>query len=272
MSIVKRLLPALAVIVALLFAFRSHWAIGLAAAGLLLLYGVYSSLPTIYAQMGNVAYLRGDQGKALSLLEKASGMRRALPRHHTAYAYLLLKAGQPARAEQLLTEALREALAGMDRMQVKLNLATAFWLQGKREEAIALLEETHEEYRNTTVYGNLGYFKLLNGNLEEALAFNLEAYEYNDNDLTIMDNVAQNYFLLGRMEEAAEMYGKVIAKAPKHAESYYYYARTLIRLGRTDDAREQARLVAGKPLSLVTALTREQIERLSEETGAAAAY
>jgi Flp pilus assembly protein TadD len=90
-----------ALILGLVIAFRSHWAVGLTAAALLILYAVYVNQSAILVQMGNIAYMRGDQEKALALLEKASRMRRVQPKHLTGYAYLLLKAGDPAKAEQL---------------------------------------------------------------------------------------------------------------------------------------------------------------------------
>ncbi|HZG58261.1 tetratricopeptide repeat protein [Paenibacillus sp.] len=224
---------------------------------------MYASRAAFVAARGNLEYMKGNQDKAMALLEKASRLPRVQPKHLTGYAYLLMKAGKPAEAERILNDALPKA-KGLDKMQAQVNLATAMWLQGRREEAVELLERTHAEYKNTTVYGNLGYFKLLLGNdLEEALSFNLEAYGYNDNDLTILDNVAQSYYMLGRYEEAAEWYAKVVAKQPKHAESYYFYAQTLRRLGRAREALEQARTAAAKPLALVTPLSREEPEALA---------
>ena len=149
-------------------------------------------------------------------------------------------------------------------MQAKTNLATAYWLQGQKDEAQCLLEGLFGEFKNTMLYGNLGYFTLLLGDLEAALVINKDAYDYNDNDLTIMDNLAQNYYLLGRMKEAEEMYVKVIAKEPKHAESYYYL-QTLQKLGKVDEAREQIGKALERKLALVTPLTREDIEQASVE-------
>lgn len=261
--ILKVLLVFVAAIVVLIVAFRLHWALGAVLVLALIGYGVYSNRSTIYALRGNLAYMKGDTDGALALMEKAYAAKSAMPKHLIGYAYLLMKTGDPARAEQLLNEVLPGLPNGVDQMQAKVNLATTHWLQGRRDEAVSLLQAVHEEYKNTVVYGNLGYFLLLQGRIEEALAFNEEAYEYNSDDLTILDNLAQNYYRLGRYEEAAETYAKVAAKSPKHAESYYYYALTLEKLGRTEEAREQARLAADKPLALVTDVTEEDVKRLA---------
>ncbi|MCI3922996.1 tetratricopeptide repeat protein [Paenibacillus sp. TRM 82003] len=265
--ILKVLIVFAAAILLFILGFRLHWAIGTAMVLALLAYGVVSNRSTIYAFCGNIAYMKGDSVKALSLLEKAHAAKSAMPQHMIGYAYLLMKTGDPARGEQILNEVLPGLREGEAQMQARVNLATAHWLLGRPEEAVQTLEAVHEDYKNTIVYGNLGYFRLLRGEVEEVLAFNEEAYEYNDNDLTILDNLALNYYRLGRYEEAAEMYVKVMAKTPKHAESYYYYALTLEKLDRGEEAREQARIAADKPLALVTDVTAEDLKRLADAQG-----
>lgn len=263
--IVKSILKVVAIAAVVMIAFRTNWALGAAAIALLLGYLLVMNRSAFYAQRGNVAYMKGDHDQALIMMEKAYQTKPNNPQHMVGYGYLLTKKGQLGKAEEVLDEVLHTTKARDAQMQGKMNLATVYWLQGKREEAHSVQQEVFGEYKNTMVYGNLGYFKILLGNLEEALAFNLQAYDYNDNDLTIMDNLAQNYFLLGRLEEAEAMYEKVIAKSPKHAESYYYYAKTLQKLGKTDEAKEQLKQALEKEFALVTALTREEVERAAHE-------
>jgi len=229
----------------------------------LVLVAFYALRPTWYAGRGNAELMKGNAEKALSLFEKGASFPNAKPPQQIGYAYLLMKTGDPKKAEQVLEAALAKTKPGITRMQGLLNLATSYWLQGRKDEAVAKLEAVHGEYKNTTVYANLGYFKLLHGDLEEALAVNKEAYEYNDSDVSILDNLAQTYFMLGRYEEAAEWYEKTVAKKPKHAESYYYYALTLQKLGKPEEALEQARAAVGKPLSLVTPCSREDVDGLA---------
>jgi tetratricopeptide (TPR) repeat protein len=258
-----RVLLILAGIVVVIFiGFQIHWLIGAGIIAGLLGYVVYVNYTTFYVMRANAVYMQGDMGKALSLLEKAFKSKQGKPQHGISYAFILMKDGNPEKAEQVLKELLTASKSEDIRMQVKSHLATAYWLLGKQDEAVSLLEEVYGEYKTVTIVGNLGYFKILKGELESALEFNQAAYEYDDSDVTILDNLAQNYYLLGRMEEAAEMYEKVIEKAPKHAESYYYYALTLEALGRHDEAAEQAGLAFERPLALVTPISREDVEQL----------
>ncbi|WP_082927400.1 tetratricopeptide repeat protein [Paenibacillus oryzisoli] len=265
--ILKSILKLILVIVIIIMGFQVNWIVGVAAILAILGYFVYVNRSAMYAQRGNLAYMRGDRAQALIWMEKAYDSKAFLPKHQIGYGYLLMKTGDLAKAEQMFEEVLQSAKASDIRIQAKLNVATVYWLKGKRDEALSMLEELANEVKNTLVYGNYGYFQILQGDLETALAYNLEAYAYNDSDITIMDNLAQNYYMLGRLDEAAEMYTKVVAKTPKHAESYYYYARTLQQLGQTEAAREQIETALGKELALVTPLTKEDIALFASELG-----
>jgi len=265
---IVRLLLSFAVIVVIIVAgFQIHWLLGVGVIAAILIYSVWSNRAIIYAQRGNIAYMKGDEEKALEHLEQAYRTKRGNPQHMVGYAYLLIKKGRLEEAEKILKDILSGGkLPDQIRMQAHVNLATVYWLQGHREQCIKLLEEEQEKLKHTKLYGNLGYYKILLGtDYEAALEYNKEAYEYNDNDVTIIDNLAQNYYFLGRYEEAAEVYEKLMEKSPKSADSYYFYARTLKELGRTDEARDMINKALDKPLATVTPLTRDEVKRLAEE-------
>ncbi|QNK57910.1 lipopolysaccharide assembly protein LapB [Paenibacillus sp. PAMC21692] len=264
-QIVKVLLILAGVFIVIVIGFQVHWLLGIGLIAGLLIYVIYANLSTWYVLRGNAVYAQGDLDKALAFMEKAYKSKNANPQHHIQYAFLLMKVGEQEKAEKVLQKLLLVATSTDVRMQAKSNLATAYWLLNRQDEAIGLLEEICQDYKTVTVVGNLGYFKLLKGDLESALAFNEEAYEYDDNDLTITDNLAQNYYMLGRLDEAARMYEKVMAKSPRYADSYYYYAKTLEGLGRNEEAAEQAGLASERTLALVTSITKSEIEQLKDK-------
>lgn len=265
--ILRSILKIIVVLVVIFMGFKVNWLVGVAAIVGILGYFVYVNRSALYAQRGNLAYMKGDREQALVWMEKAYLSKAFLPKQQIGYGYLLMKTGDLSKAEQMFEEVLQKSNASEIRMQAKLNVATVYWLQNKRDEAFSMLQELAQSVKNTLVYGNYGYFQILHGDLEAALTYNLEAYDYNDNDLTIMDNLAQNYYMLGRLDEADEMYTKVIAKTPKHAESYYFYAQTLHKLGRTKEARVQLDTARSKELALVTPLTKEDIELFASQLG-----
>jgi len=266
--IVKVLLPIVVVVILIIIAFNVHVLLGIGLIAAIIGWGVYANRAVIYATRGNIAFSRGDEDAAFAYIEQAYKTKRAMPQHVSGYAFLLNKRGKPEEAERVLQEVLSKQLPDPIRIQVSVNLATAYYLQGKKEEACELLEKLYPEFKTTQLYGTLGYYKLLRGeNLEDVLAFNLEAYEYNSDDLTIMDNLAQNYYFLGRLEEAREMYEKVMAKQPKSADPYYFYALTLQKLGREDEAREQIEKALNRDLALVSPLSMDQVRDLAKQLG-----
>ncbi|WP_040949971.1 tetratricopeptide repeat protein [Gorillibacterium massiliense] len=265
---VKMFVMMVVMVVAIVAAFMTHWWLGFILLALIVGISLFVNRSVLYIQQGNRAYMAGDIAKSLALMEKAYKINPNRPNHQLNYGYLLLRASKLDQAEQVLEKLLNAQIAPDAKLQARINLASVYWLQNKHTEALSLLEEALKEVKNTLLYGNLGYFKILDGQLDEALALNLEAYEYNDNDLTILDNLAQNYYLLGRLEEAEEIYVKVIAKSPRYAESYYYYALTLQQLGKRDEAREQIAIALEKELPFIPSVKREDIERLAKELGA----
>lgn len=266
--IIKAALPVVGVLALIYIGFRINALLGIGIIIVIIAAGVFANRSIIYATRGNIAFSRGDEEQAIKLLEKAYKTKRAMPEHLAGYAYLLNKTGKVEEAAKLMKELLAKNLTDPMRLQASVSLATSYWLLGKQEEAYQLLQEFYPDMKSTKLYGTLGYYKLLRGeDLEETLAFNQEAYDYNSDDLTIVDNLAQNYYFLGRLEEAREMYEKVMEKNPRNADSYYFYALTLKGLGKLDEAREQVRKALDREFALISSLTKDDVERLAQELG-----
>ncbi|MFD0681369.1 MULTISPECIES: tetratricopeptide repeat protein [unclassified Paenibacillus] len=180
-------------------------------------------------------------------------------------AFILLKLGEVEQAEKLLSQVMQRKLSRNNEMTAKINYSIALWRLGKQEEAIAILEEIFPSFKNSIVYGNLGLYYLMMNDLDKALAFNLEAYEYTDSDKTILDNLGFNYYLLGRYDEAKEIYEKLMLLNPTFAEAYYYYALTLSELGDQASAWNKMEQALSYEPSMITTLTRGMIEDKLEE-------
>ncbi|NHN30884.1 tetratricopeptide repeat protein [Paenibacillus agricola] len=264
-ALIKPLLLIIALIIVIIIAFNLHvlagWGLILVLVGVML----FTSRSSIYALIGSRAFAKGEMQKALVWYKKAFTSKPCPDKHRIGYGYLLMRSGDPVQAEQVLGQLIKATKSRDTRVQAQCNLATAYWLQGKKSEGLILLEQVFEEYKNTLVYGNLGYFKILHGDLNEALAFNLEAYTYNEGDLTILDNLALNYHLLGQADEAQPLFEKLMLKTPKYAEPYYYYSQNLQQQGKREEAIEQINVALKKELSFVTPITRSQIEQEAEE-------
>ncbi|MFD2670284.1 tetratricopeptide repeat protein [Marinicrinis sediminis] len=217
-----------------------------------------------YALRGNVAYANGNVKAAQELLDKAARTGKADAKILNGYGYLLLTQGQVEAAEEWVLQALEKSESRQDQMNSKINLSLVLWLKGEQGRAILQLRELNKEMKNTIIYGNLGYFLVLRGYLEEALEYNLEAYTFNGESKTILDNLGQTYYLMGDMEKAQEIYRKLIPMKPTIAEPYYYYACTLEQLDETEEAILQLERALEYEVSLISSIQKSMIEQKLE--------
>lgn len=261
MKILKAILPILAVVILFLY----NPLIGLAAMLALLIYLLVTGRAAIYSFLGNAKYGQGKLDASLQWIGRAVKTGKAKPRVVTAYGYLLLKTGNLTEADAVLSKNLKSGLSKDDEMHAKSNYALVLWKKGDLDGAIAMLEELIAEYETSTVYGSLGYFLILKGDLEKALQLNLKAYEYNGSNTVIQDNLGQTYHLMGENEKAAEIYEKLMAANPQFPEAYYNYGLVLEALGQPEKALEIMEKALHHKLSFLSTITMEEIEAKLDE-------
>jgi len=224
-----------------------------------MIFGKFAS--QIYAIKASGAYQKGNIEETIAFMDKAYKTGRAKAHVVTTYGYVLLKYGRPEEAKKIFDEQLSSVkLSTNDRYAVKSNLALALWKKDQLDEAISLFEEMLPHYKNTNVYGSLGFMYILKGDLENALKFNLEAYDYNNTGGVIMDNLGHTYFLMGDLEKADEIFKKLLQLNPKFPEAYYDYALVLEKMGNKEKCIEKLRNALLYKPNYLSAITTEDIE------------
>lgn len=224
-----------------------------------MLFGKIAS--SIYVIKANSAYQKGNTQEAINQLEKAYKTGSAKVGVVTTYGYLLLKSGRLEESLKIFKEQLNSTkIADNDLYSLKANYALALWKNGDLDRAIAMYEEIFPYYKNTNVYGSLGYFYLLKGDLEKALKFNQEAMGYNSTGAVILDNLGQTYFLMDELDKAEEVFKKLIALSPKFPEAYYDYALVLEKLGKKELCTQNLRTALNYKPNFLSGVTTEQIE------------
>jgi len=224
-----------------------------------MLFGKFTS--QIYAIKASSAYQKGNIQETLTWLDKAYKTGSAKVSLVTTYGYVLLKYGKLEEARKIIDEQLSSSnLSKVERYKVKSNSALALWKKGQLDEAISMLEEMIPHYINTSVYGSLGYLYNLKDGLEKALKFNLEAYDYNNTNGVILDNLGQTYFLKGDFEKAAEIFNKLMDLKPKFPEAFYDYALVLDKMGDKEKCIEKLRNALLYKPNYLSAITTEDIE------------
>jgi Flp pilus assembly protein TadD len=180
-------------VIVIIIAFNYNILLGLAAIAIFIVYGAYSNIAAIYAFRGNAEYNKGNIEGAIEWFRKAYESGKAKINTRASYGYLLLRNGRLEEAEGIFNKLL-DSKKGLDmnsEMMVKSNLALVYWKKGDLDRAVQTLTGIYEKYKNSTIYGSLGYFMILKGDLDKALEFNLEAYDYNDTDKIILDNLGR---------------------------------------------------------------------------------
>ncbi|MDQ1912784.1 tetratricopeptide repeat protein [Paenibacillus sp. GD4] len=246
-------------VIVLILLFRWNLWVGLAGLAVLLFIIVYQLRAVYYSVQANGLYAKQDWKGAAEHFGKAYQLGKR-PGFLISQAFVLLKAGEPAEAARLLEQVMSKPLNRGEDMNAKVNYALASWMLGRQEEAVRMMEDIYPSYKTSIVYGNLGLFYVMRGELTRALEFNREAYEYNDADKTILDNLGLTYFMLGRYEEAKEIYEKLMALKPTFAEAYYYFGLTLRQLGDAERSLEVMRQGLAYEPSMITSVRREMLE------------
>lgn len=182
-----------------------------------------------YTVLGRRKYFK-DHDEGFKLLQKAYDTGKMHPQQALIYAYLLIRDGHTGKAERLITSIThqkKDKLTKQNLLAADLNMAIILWKKNDLAGAIEKMEYVYSTgYRSTVHYGTLGIFYILNNNLDKAIEFCTEAYEYNKGDASIADNLALAYFEKGEVEKAEKIYEELFeTSSPEFIEAYYNYGR-----------------------------------------------
>ena len=200
-----------------------------------------------------------------------------------SYGVLLMRRGEYEKAKEVyLRVHYKPGLSKEDRFDLRNNYAICLWRLGKLDEAIATIKRAAADNKTTLVYTTLGLFLILKadqtGDFSEAVAFNNEAYDYDDEDPAILDNIG---FLHMTMEEHARGEGdaeKVKAERklaydfftrahklkPRQITTLYYLAKMLEEDGQKERAKEFIDAALAGTFSSICPVSREDAEALRD--------
>jgi tetratricopeptide (TPR) repeat protein len=255
-ALIYLILPLIVIVLAWSF---NIW-LGIAALLLYIAIQLYLIRPMLFNMIGSKKYSLGQTEDALNWFKKAYDTKKASPRIIISYGYLLLKSTQLEKAEEVLRQVLNSKAEPGDITYAKSIFALVLWKKGELDAATDMLSEVIQTYKTTSVYGSLGYFLILKGDLEKALQFNLEAYDYNSSDNIILDNLGQNYFMLGMYDKSREIYETLIEKKPTFPEPYFNYGLLLEKLGEPEKALESMKKSLNYKFSYLSSISKEDVE------------
>lgn len=202
-----------------------------------------------------------DYTKALAHWE-AAYQKKPDPNKGTQYGYLLLRSGKFEQAEQVFEEILEmDKLTEQTRLQTEMMLGLVAWKKGNLDEAIGVYENLHSRGENTVVYANLGFLYLLRDSGEDVLPFLQQAYEYNDTNPAIIDNLAEWYCKNGDWEKGEELLEKAVRLPRPIAENYYHYAILLEHKKEWEAALSYYQKAETMDLNVLSGLDKQEIQQ-----------
>jgi len=215
------------------------------------------------ARNAGVKYAKGDVEGALQLYKEAMADGLTDMRYILSYSATLIREGHYAEARELLVKVQKYLMTDDQRCQLFVNYASCVYKMGEVQKGIELLERQHEKQPSGIVYETLGYLYVEAGETEKAIAFNTEAYEYDDEDSITLDNLGQAYYrLAGDKEKAKEYFEKAIAIKPGQIDTLYFLAQYDLEEGNKEAAKIKLEKALEGRFSPLNYVTREQIQEL----------
>lgn len=243
----------------------SGWVVGVFAtlAFLLVLYiKRFTALCMLFAYRN---YAKGEKEKSITWFER--GYKHGMNvKQKVTFAYYLLREGKTDRSEEVLSSILGFGnIKPEDKCLAKSHHALVLMKTGREQEALEELLEIFPMYKNSTIYGSIGYLYIAIGDLEKAEEFNLEAMDYNSDDAVILDNMVQLYNLKGDKEKAFSYAEKIMEKNPGFIEAYYNAALAAKAVGKTELAREYLEKTEGMQTTFLSNVSHEDVKKLLGE-------
>lgn len=187
------------------------------------------------------------------------------------YATLLMRYGQYERSRELLLECEKMKLDEKSKKQLRQNYSVCMWRLGHLDKAIELLRDVERHGKSEFIYTVLGYYliekALETGNFEEALQYNLEAYEYDEDDPGTLDNLGQLYYHMGETDKAYEYFSRAYREKPSQVPTLYFIAKINHERGNDEKARQFIDKCLFGNFSALCSISREQAQALSDEIG-----
>ena len=203
---------------------------------------------------------------ALENYAKAAQDKSCKSNYLTAYSVLLMRYRRFPEAMEILRRADRMPMVKQDKLNLRVNYAICQWKTGRLDDAIELMKSVFHDLKNSIVYGSLGYMLIekasQTGDFTEAVAFNQEAYEYDDEDAVVLDNLGQMHLRMGDKEKAVSFFERAHEEKPKQVDTLYYLAKLYAEQGRTEDAEDLLETALRGNFSALCTTTREMAQEL----------
>ncbi len=221
------------------------------------------------AEKGKVEEARAKHEEALRYYELGVRNHSMTVSYLMAYGVLLLRMNQFEKAKEIFLQAEHDRrITKEERRQLRMNFAVCQWKLGNLDNAIEQLKIARESGRNTMIYGSLGYMLIekakQTGDFTEAIAFNNEAMDYDDEDSVILDNMGQLNLAMGERDKALDYFKKAHERKPTQVDTLYYLGKLALEDGDAETAKKYLDSALAGNYSALATVSREQTQALRD--------
>lgn len=192
--------------------------------------------PLVFEGRARILKKQGDYDGAIAVLEEAVKAHPHEALFHKGYGEMESRRGNYARAEASYRESIRLA---PDKADSYASLSHVLHMQGRTDEAIAVVQDGLKVHQNPELYNNLGAYLFFQGRYAESVQVfkRTLAFEGNSHEYRYWANLADAYrWTPGKDDEARDAYRQAIrllnlelAKRPDHpalnSRSALYHAK-----------------------------------------------
>lgn len=202
----------------------------------------------------------------------------------TSYAILLMRQGVYEKAKEVFLRIhYKPGLSPDDRFELRINYSVCLWRLGNLDDAIVTIKRAAEELKTTSIFTTLGLYLIQKadetGDFAEAIAFNEEAYAYDEEDAAILDNIGSLHMImcehLRRNDEKEQAMSErklaydYLTRAhklrPRQATTLYYLSKMLHEDGQNERADQFITAALSGNFSGICPVSREMVETLHAE-------
>lgn len=208
--------------------------------------------------------------QAMELYQQSLDSGEKTPRYMMAYGVLLMRDHQFQKARELMLQTDKApGITREEKRQLRINFAICEWKLGNLDNAIQQMRTASSGDNMTSmIYGSLGYMliekAIQTGDFDEAVKFNEEALDYDDEDAVVLDNMGQLYLAMGQRDKALEYFRKAHEQKPAQVDTLYFLAKLSAEDGKPDKAKEYLERALTGNYSALCTTTREQAQQLMD--------
>ena len=205
--------------------------------------------------------------KALALYEEAEKKGFETPKIVSGYCILLMRNGKYEKARAILEQLTNSgATSTEDNYLLQINCAVCDWKMGKLDEAMAMMELLGNSRKVTIYYTVLGAMHvekaMQTGDHAAAIEFMKTAFDYDDDDISNIDNMGWLLYITGKQEDAVKFFKQAVNKNGRYSPALTGLAAICIDKGNTEKAKELLDRALAVHFPTTSPITRKYAEEL----------